>query len=115
MIHLIEGQLLKELRRLSREAYPEEAVGLIFPDERVVSLTNHSPHPRTNFEITKQELLDALEYAEENEWHIDEVVFWHSHPAGGVGPSRTDIQQKTPLKHHLVVTIAEEDIISTWY
>lgn len=115
MIHLIEGQLRRRLEMLAKDAYPNEAVGLLFPDERIVSLTNIAEDPHSNFSVAKEELVKALQYAEENDWHIDEVVLWHSHPSGGVGPSRVDFQQRTPLKHHLVVTLTDEDFIPTWY
>lgn len=110
MIHL-EGPVLGQLRRLAIEASPQEAVGLILSNGRVVSLPNRSSTPETNFEFARSDLADQLGV----EKALEEVVLWHSHPSGGVGPSRTDMTQKTPLRYHLVVTIVGDDIVPSWY
>lgn len=110
MIHL-EGPVLGQLRRLAIEAAPREAVGLILSDGTVVSLPNHSENPTCSFEVRKSDLATQLGV----ERHLEEVVLWHSHPSGGVGPSRTDMAQKTPLKYHLVISLVDGDIVPSWY
>lgn len=93
---------------------PAEAVGLLTSDGRVIELSNQSSDPETNFEVTKMELLEALS-AESNIGNLTQTIFWHSHPGGGIGPSRTDMQQKIPHLQHLVVTIVEDDLVYTFY
>jgi len=44
-----------------------------------------------------------------------DVTLWHSHPSGGVGPSRIDMQQKIPMANHLVLALVEGEVIPTWY
>lgn len=108
---ILEGKLYDDLLEIVLERAPHEAVGLIFPDGRVEELTNQSDTPETRFEVHKAEVvskLDDLSMAED-------VILWHSHPNGGVGPSRIDMQQKTPFADHLVVALVEGTLVSSWY
>jgi proteasome lid subunit RPN8/RPN11 len=112
MMHLIEGKLRRDLLVRAFEATPYEAVGLILPDRRVVSLPNLAEGDST-FRVSKADIIAALEGVERQ--YLDEVVLWHSHPSGGIGPSTTDLQQKTQFTYHLVVSIVDGDIVPTWY
>jgi len=89
---------------------PREAVGLLTNDGRIIELSNLASDPGINFEISRAELLEKLTGEE-----LEELTLWHSHPSGGVGPSRTDMQQKIPFVHHLVVTIVDNDLVYTYY
>lgn len=100
-----------ELKRITLLRAPNEAVGLILSDETVVEIPNHHIDPTSNFEAHREDILHAVE----NEVDLLEVTFWHSHPAGGVGPSRTDMRQKTPMTNHLVVSLKDGEIVPTWY
>lgn len=113
---LIEGKLKRTLRRLVIDAAPNEVGGLIIDGERVHILQNRAANPSDTFEFQLEDLKLALEIQGVPVTEIiDRVTLWHSHPAGGVGPSRTDMRQKTPLAMHLVVALVEEDIVPTWY
>jgi proteasome lid subunit RPN8/RPN11 len=46
---------------------------------------------------------------------LAELTLWHSHPNGGVGPSRIDMQQRLPHFEHLVVTLDSGRVLFTWY
>lgn len=111
MALIIEGLLEKQLLEITKARYPHEAVGVILSDQQVVELTNYSDRPEHNFEIRREELLQALS----TETDLQEVVFWHSHPHGGVGPSRVDMQQKTPFRYHLVVSLVDNHVTPSWY
>jgi len=110
-LRIIEGKLEAELLRITRLRAPNEAVGLILSDGSVVELPNHSDTPESNFEAHRNDLQGIIEH-EEN-W-LD-IIFWHSHPHGGVGPSRVDMQHKTPLRYHLVVSLIGGIILPSWY
>jgi proteasome lid subunit RPN8/RPN11 len=110
-MHLIEGPLLRDLQDLIRSKLPYEAVGLILNDGEVVELTNLRGDELHEMLISRAELLSALE----TQSSIENVVLWHSHPHGGVGPSRTDLKQKTPLPYHLILSVVNDEIVPTWY
>lgn len=107
---IIEGRLEADLLRLTLERAPKEAVGLII-DGFVVELPNTHPTPESAFQVDRRDIISTLRAYPA----ASAVTFWHSHPAGGVGPSRIDIQHKTPFPTHLVVTLSEGEIIPTWY
>lgn len=88
-------------------------MGLLLPDETVVELQNQSINPEDTFSLDRQQLIDALAGVEEESLRY--CCLWHSHPSGGIGPSRTDMQQKTPFEYHLVLTLVEDEITLTWY
>jgi len=110
-MHLILDNLKKELLKVVLLRAPNEAAGVILKDGTVVELQNLSDHPEDSFLLDRAELVKLLQFENEPE----EVTLWHSHPSGGVGPSRIDMQQKTPLKYHLVLSLVEGDITPTWY
>jgi proteasome lid subunit RPN8/RPN11 len=109
-MHSLEGPLARSIATLASEAAPAEAVGLILSDGCVVALTNLAS-ANNAFRVSKTEILDALG----TESDFKNVAFWHSHPAGGVGPSRTDMANKMPFSYHLVVSLVNGDPIFTWY
>lgn len=112
---LIEGELKRSLLMRALNSAPREACGIIHKSV-AYSLANASSSPLDSFEFDRQHFKDLVEMLGiPLEDVAEEVILWHSHPAGGVGPSRFDMQNKTPLKHHLVVSLVEHDIVPTWY
>lgn len=109
-MHSLEGKLLSSIETLAYEASPAEAVGLILSTGEVVSLPNLA-EGNNSFRVSKEDILQALS----TESDFENVAFWHSHPAGGVGPSRTDMTNKMPFTYHLVVSLVNGDLIPTWY
>lgn len=107
---IIEGKLEQDLLRIVRDRAPYEAVGLII-GEQVIELKNHSESPTNSFVLRKVDLLDALDEVLDT----SAVILWHSHPNGGIGPSKVDLQQKTPFNHHLVVSLVDDALVATWY
>lgn len=109
---LLEGKLEDELSKIIRAKAPQEAVGLILNEDEVVELPNHSSTPTNHFEVHKVDILGII-------GHLDidpqDVIFWHSHPSGGIGPSRTDLQQKTLFHYHLVLALIDGTIVPSWY
>lgn len=112
---LIEGHLRQSLLRRSLISLPREAVGIIYKGQ-VYSLNNASPNPENSFEVLLPQFKRLVLMLEVPRDQIDEeVILWHSHPKGGVGPSREDMKNRTPLRHHLVVSVVDGDIVPTWY
>jgi proteasome lid subunit RPN8/RPN11 len=102
-----------ELQALAILRQPEEAVGLLTADGRVFELPNRSGDPESHFEVHKADILSTLRKHEIED--LGGLTLWHSHPRGGVGPSRIDMQQKLPFFNHLVVTITGTGPLFTWY
>lgn len=113
-IRAVEGALADALEVRALAAYPEEAVGLLTNDGRIFELPNHAPERGANFRVYKEDILSCIRM---NELEDDLVglTLWHSHPNGGVGPSRIDMQQRLPFLQHLVVTLESSGAIFTWY
>lgn len=81
-------------------------------DDRVIELTNRAKNPEVNFSVSRRDILSMLHDQLDN---LEDVALWHTHPGGGVGPSRIDMQQRLPFLSHFVVTLSESDIVITWY
>jgi proteasome lid subunit RPN8/RPN11 len=112
---LIEGHLKRSLKRAIKSGLPKEVGGLILFGKRVVVLPNHA-EGESAFAFHLRDIRDVIESHEIPLSEIaDQVVLWHSHPGGGVGPSREDMRNKTPLKYHLVLAYVEGSIVPTWY
>jgi len=109
-VRIIEGKLEEELLRIALLRSPHEAVGLILSNNEVIELPNHSSEANAQFEVHREDIVEALSGKD-----LLDIVFWHSHPSGGIGPSRVDIQQRTPFPHHLVIAIDQGAIVSSWY
>lgn len=109
----IEGKLDDELTKRALEAFPEEAVGLLTADDQVIMLPNRASEPGNNFAISKADLLSAIRMNEIED--LAGLTLWHSHPRGGVGPSRIDMQQRIPMLNHLVVSVESLGVVYTWY
>lgn len=47
---------------------------------------------------------------------LEGITAWHTHPKGNVGPSKADMECKSPLLKHLVITLCENNTAkATWY
>lgn len=108
---LVSESTRAELLRITRERAPLEAVGLILPDGSVMELPNHAENPESNFKASREDMRECLS----PEVDLEEVALWHSHPQGGIGPSRMDMKSKTPFHHHLVVSFVNNDLVLSWY
>ena len=68
--------------------------------------------------IDGQDVLMEIEKWYENATHEDaeRIAVWHTHPAGNIGPSRGDLQNKRPGIAYLVVTLTEDQrAIPCWF
>lgn len=109
MLPDIQGPINRQLLQITKSRLPLEAGGLIVGD-RVIEITNHAVK-EDSFEFHREEIIEALKGVED----IESVAIWHSHPKGGIGPSRIDMQQKTSFTYHLVVALVNDELIPTWY
>jgi proteasome lid subunit RPN8/RPN11 len=88
-----------------------EVCGIITPDSQVVRMPNISPNPQNSYQIGTGDLVNALcQYctrteSELSEIKVENVIIWHTHPGGLVGPSRGDMRSKVNGFKYLVLTL----------
>lgn len=117
----LSDRLIAELERIGKDRLPNEACGIIIPTpwrgRQIFEMPNRSMHPRDSFQFTTDDLYIELkgwvEATDHDVWN--DIVIWHTHPAGGVGPSRQDMRSKIPKVGHLVVALTENGAVPTWY
>lgn len=89
---LVTSDLIDLLRREAAQAHPQECCGILLGEgSRVSALrpaTNVHPAPATHFEIDPRALIDAHRAARAGGPQV--LGYYHSHPHGPAGPSRTD-------------------------
>ena len=107
---LLSDSVKRRLSEAALSAAPHEAVGIIVDEQHVVVLPNTSTNPETGFVLEKSHIREAL-----SGYDAEAIIIWHSHPSGGVGPSRLDMKNRVPGVGHLVVTIDGKGPIFTWY
>lgn len=110
-MEILTQQTLNQLKTLILDKSPHEAVGLLTTAGLVIELPNRSSNPQTTFEIHKSDIIASLEGVEP----IENLTLWHSHPGGGIGPSRQDLQQRVEYFNHLVLAIVDGELVLTWY
>jgi proteasome lid subunit RPN8/RPN11 len=118
MAFSLSPQLTREIVRIGLDRAPNEACGILLPppgdifrfrshNRQVIELPNRSLSPRDSYEILGtdivQELIEWLENVESSDH--DNMVIWHTHPSGSVGPSRGDLDHKLGTFTYLVVSI----------
>lgn len=115
---------LETIRARAKSGEPEEVCGIlvgrrgetVLEVERVIPTANAHPNPRTEYLIPPEELLRVCLQAED-EWGLEVVGFYHSHPAGPPHLSRTDVARASwPGAAYLLVWLAPEEGVgvSTW-
>lgn len=107
----IPPEALDEILKLGNQAVPQEACGVLvvdYPRHYVRSLVNTSNDPERSYAVDNRELVETLVDLMESEDIViqrEDVVIWHTHPSGYVGPSRGDISAKEPTLNYLVVAL----------
>lgn len=113
--------MVKEIVRIGLDRAPIESCGILLPapgdtlrrsgiNARVIELPNRSLRARDSYEILGSDILYELEhwFAAVNQEDRDNIVIWHTHPGGNVGPSRGDLDHKLGDLSYLVVSIHPE-------
>lgn len=89
---VLPSELAAEIVEHARQAYPEEACGLVAGRAAVAQAVyrgrNVSPTPRTAFELDVETLARQLAFADEG---LELAAIYHSHPAGPAAPSPVDV------------------------
>lgn len=115
MVMVLEQLMIAQIADIGRQRAPHEACGLLLPTPvrgvQVVELANHAVSSTDSFEMKGAEMLQALEMIFQGdvpESIIPGLTVWHTHPSGGVGPSRFDLRNKPANLSSLVVTLFDD-------
>jgi proteasome lid subunit RPN8/RPN11 len=96
---------------------PREACGLVIPcldeppDEWVRPLRNRHPHPEQAYEIDPLTVKGLLEDLQRQERVWEDVLIWHTHPQGQVGPSKGDMDYRHLGLKYLVVSLPRGEAV----
>lgn len=113
--------MVEEIAEIGRLRAPNEALGVLLPtpyrDKWVWEMPNRSLTPQDQslfvMEDMKVELSEWLNSATRDQ--VNGVIVWHTHPAGHVGPSASDMRQIVPGLTFLVVALTEDGPVPTLY
>jgi proteasome lid subunit RPN8/RPN11 len=92
---------------------PKEACGVVVPDldrpanDWVVETTNWSTSPESSYEIDTSIIKQLVKDPEC--W--SDVLVWHTHPSGMVGPSKGDMEHKAAGLRYLVVSLPRGEAV----
>jgi len=115
-----DDPIVKDIVRQA-DGVDTELCGVLVPTllhgSHIVMLPNRSKFPHSAFEIRGEDLRLALEqWLEDNDSSLwTQVVFWHTHPGGGVGPSTVDLKNKPKGANSLVIALTKEGPVLTFY
>jgi proteasome lid subunit RPN8/RPN11 len=94
----ISRSVLIGIRRISADAAPREACGLLFGTAQAITdwqvAENVADTPERRFEIDPSALFAALRQERAGGRRI--IGYWHSHPGGDATPSITDAAMAQP-------------------
>ena len=99
-----QADVVEQITQWGIEHAPEEVCGIVHlrPDGmHVYRLKNVAEDPCRGYVFDAGQLVDVM--AEEPS--RSEIICWHTHPGGLVGPSSEDIKRKAPGVRYLVVAI----------
>lgn len=111
---LLADDLLSDIVRLGEAALPYEACGVICQGV-VISVPNRAPDPTRSYLIQANEITEAVTAACGPLTHdmVDDLIIWHTHPSGLVGPSREDMTHR--LENYRYLVVAMPSGIPTWF
>jgi proteasome lid subunit RPN8/RPN11 len=118
---VITEDLIQEIVTIGDLRLPNEACGVLLPtphrNKRVFEIPNRSKYPANSFEMHSDDIVMEIE-----DWIIEnpssacweQVTIWHTHPSGGVGPSRVDLQNRIEKCGNLVISLGSKPV-ATWF
>ena len=104
---------LVEIDRIGKLRAPTEACGLLLSvphhGRTVIELPNRSLTAEDHYEFKGSDAYIELKD------YDDELVVWHTHPGGLIGPSRDDMRTRHEDYWYLVVTLTPEGPVPTFF
>lgn len=114
--------IVSEIARIGELRKPNEACGVLLPVPmrgRVVwEIPNRAEDGREAFVMHSDDVVIMLQdWVDQNVEHAvwENVVLWHTHPSGSVGPSRADLDNRIEKCGNLVVALTPDGPVATWF
>jgi len=107
-IHFSIDVVIPKIIQLGLEQLPYEACGIVVPnldrpaEDWVIPMKNRSEDPLNSYAIDVA-TMKALVKNDKDAW--SDVLVWHTHPSGHVGPSKRDWDGRVPGLRYLVVAL----------
>ena len=111
---LVLPEALDAIKAIGTERMPSEACGVLLPNGEVIEMTNHSEQPEDSYILEVNELHDKIEpWLAELPDHVDKLnlIVWHTHPRGGIGPSKGDLDERIAGVRYLVVSLPNGEAV----
>lgn len=105
--------IVPQIMIFGMEENPKEACGIVVPrlsnplDTWVHKLKNRAPNPIGQYMIDPLTIAQIVEDPEL--W--DDVLVWHTHPSGNVGPSQGDMRTRVEGVKYLVVSLPNGEAV----
>ena len=112
-VHFGIDVIIPQIVELGLRRAPFEACGIVVPDLEVPAanwvkeLQNRSSDPLNSYEIDTATIKTLVENAEN--W--SDILVWHTHPRGGIGPSKGDVESKAKGLRYLVVALPRGEAV----
>jgi proteasome lid subunit RPN8/RPN11 len=91
----VTPEILEILTELGKQALPNEACGVVIEYPcghfKVYELLNESDTPTTASVLSTTELLATVPEDIIAAIRPEDMVIWHTHPSGAIGPSKKDM------------------------
>lgn len=100
-------EAIDRILSIGSERQPREACGVILPPDLVIELPNIARNPRQAYEIGTEDLVNALaeRFFAGDDLQREDIVLWHTHPSGYIGPSEGDMDSRVEGFRYLVVSM----------
>lgn len=113
----VSPEIVDQILLVGKTEDPKEACGVITPDSQVVQLVNCSLYPSTSFELSSEDLVNALHASVDraglkwSELREEHFIIWHTHPGGNIGPSRADLKFRIEGFQYVVVSLPNGEAV----
>jgi proteasome lid subunit RPN8/RPN11 len=114
---LVTPEIVARIAAIGAQRRPQEACGILLGFDHLVELPNTSEDPEHAYVIARDAIVDAIQlwYGQHGPIPAEDLldphptlinlIVWHTHPNGFVGPSRGDMQCREDGCKYLVVSL----------
>lgn len=100
-------EVIDQILVIGQKRQPREACGVILPPDRVFELPNVARNPRLAYKVDNEDLIQLIaeRFLAGDELSREDLIIWHTHPSGHIGPSQGDMESKAEGFRYLVVAL----------